>query len=123
VSTGASKSVLISFDGAELARAAIEDYIDQRDTLWHELTYSAQISAEEIEHLHARNEFVEQILKTKVVSGLFLPERIGLEELRIKVCTAFITRVRIEIAANNRTLNAFMTASVWSGRPMLCDLL
>lgn len=84
----------------QLARAGFEDYIDQRDTLWHVLTYREQglIRAIEIDNLAARNEFVANLLKTKVVSKLFLPERVGIELLRIKVCDTFIARVRHEIA-------------------------
>jgi hypothetical protein len=96
---------LASRDGRDVntvARTAIEDYIDQRDTLWHELSYRAgPISPEEIEHLCARNEFVEAILKTKVAAKLFLPEHLGLEKLRINVCNAFVQRVRLEIRGND----------------------
>ena len=95
---------------ALIARAAIEKYIDERDKLWHELSYRplgpfaesapsavSSISSEEIAHLDARNQYVEVVIKSKVAAALFLREHIGLEKLRVNVCNTFIARVRLEL--------------------------
>jgi hypothetical protein len=84
-------------DGA----AAIENYIDQRDKLWRQLTLNnAELSAIAVNLLKDRNDFIEALFRfPKIIKQLFTPERIKEERQRTKICEAFVEQLHGEIKA------------------------
>ncbi|MCA1659910.1 MAG: hypothetical protein LC642_05140 [Verrucomicrobiaceae bacterium] len=84
--------------------AAIEQMIDERDSLWRHVMEAAHPTMPDLNRLRTLNEALDPMLRltdgptTKVLS----PARARIEQLRSQLCRIFITRVEVEIIAVQR---------------------